>query len=61
MTKHSTLLYWLDDFDSRSNFVQIPFKLEETFSDDFLNAFFESLEYDPGEDLVRKVILKVNT
>ena len=58
MPEHSTLLYWVDDFDLTSNPIKNPPILNETLNNDFLNAFFNSLEYDPGDDLVKKVLLK---
>ena len=59
MPENSTLLYWVDDFDSTSENIKNPVFLNETLNTDFLNAFFNALEIDPGADLVKKVLMKV--
>ena len=58
MPENSTLLYWVDDFDSTSENIKNPVFLQETLNTDFLNALFNALEIDPGADLVKKVIVK---
>ncbi|HDR68584.1 MAG TPA: hypothetical protein ENN61_05980 [Bacteroidaceae bacterium] len=56
MTKHSTLLYWIDDFDSNSS--NYSAKIDELLNDDFLYTFFNPLIFDPGDDLVKQVLMK---
>jgi len=56
MTKHSTLLYWIDDFDSNSS--DYSAKIDELFNDDFLDAFFNPLIFDPGDNLVKQALMK---
>ena len=58
MPENFTLLYWVDDFDSTSENIKNPVFLAETLNTDFLDAFFSTLEIDPGVDLVKKVLLK---
>ena len=58
MPENSTILYWVDDFDSTSENIKNPVFLNETLNNDFLDAFFSTLEFDPGADLVKKVLLK---
>ena len=58
MPENFTLLYWVDDFDSTSENIKNPIFLNETLNSDFLNAFFNTLEFDPGADLVKKVLVK---
>ena len=58
MPEHSTLLYQVDDFDLTSKPIKFPVVLNEILNDDFLNALLETLVYDPGDGIVKKVLLK---
>ena len=58
MTKHSTLLYWINDFNKNKQETYNPVIFADQYDPDFLNAFFENLEFDPGVELVKKIMMK---
>ena len=60
MTKHSTLLYCIDDFNKTSQETYNPVFCIDDFDPGFLYAFFRNLEFDPGDDLVKKILLKAS-
>ncbi|MBN1131440.1 MAG: hypothetical protein JXR52_00495 [Bacteroidales bacterium] len=58
MVKHSTLLYRINDYETKPNSENYSVRIDELLNDDFLNTFFGHLVYDPGIDMVKKVIMK---
>ena len=60
MTKHSTLLYFIDNFKPAANQANYTLLIKNCFDPEFLNALMKDLDYDPGDELVKKVLLKAN-
>jgi hypothetical protein len=52
MTKHSTLFFIIDDFGEVSEALLFNDR-ENTL---FLDSIFGKLEYDPGDNLVKKLL-----
>jgi hypothetical protein len=60
MTEFSTLFFLIDDFKLASKETQVSILENEFFDPGFLNTLFKDLEYDPGDELVQKVLMKAN-
>jgi hypothetical protein len=58
MNKHSTLLYWINDFDLHSKNEYNPVIITDD-DDTFLSHLLNPLIIDPGEKLVKKVMSKL--
>ena len=58
MVKVSTLFHWVDGFDESDLSAKNPSLLDQDFADNFLNKLLEPLVFDPGDELVLKVLQK---
>lgn len=58
MVKVSTLIHWVDGFDESDLSTENPSLLDQDFADNFLDKLLEPLVFDPGEELVLKVLQK---
>ena len=58
MVKVSTLFHWVDGFDESDLSTKNPFLLDQDFADNFLANLLEPLVFDPGDELVLKVLQK---
>lgn len=58
MVNISTLFYRVDSFDKTDATSENPVYSDQDLADDFLSELLEPLVYDPGEELVRKVLAR---
>jgi len=58
MTNFSTLFYLVDDTDSTSDESEYQLLINDNFDHDFMNTYFKSLVFDPGDELVKKIMRK---
>ena len=59
MVKVSTLFHWVDGFDESDLSTKTPSLLDQDFADNFLDKLLEPLVFDPGDELVLKVLQKI--
>ena len=59
MVKVSTLFHRVDGFYESENKITFPIALDIEFVDSFLDRLLEPLIFDPGDDLVEKLLLKI--
>jgi hypothetical protein len=60
MVNISTLYYRVDGFDTSEETNGNPVFPEQDLSNDLLSELLETVLFDPGEELVRKVLAKVS-
>ena len=58
MVKVSTLFHRVDGFDESDLSTKTPSLLDQDFADNFLDKLLEPLVFDPGDELVQKVLQK---
>ena len=59
MVKVSTLFVRVDDFENSDDSNHLPDLLDQTLEDRFLEQLLKPLVYDPGEELVLRVLQKI--
>lgn len=60
MTGTSTLFYLVDDMNIPSDTFLTPYQ-ETLLKDEYYTTFLNLLEVDPGDDLVTKIMKRVET
>lgn len=58
MAKTFTLVYLVDDINMPSDMILTP-NQEDIDDDEYFTSLFSLLEYDPGEDLVSRLMEKI--
>jgi hypothetical protein len=59
MVKVSTLYHRVDGFDGSNVSSDNPGLLDQDYEDKYLNDLLKPLVFDPGDELVQKVLLKI--
>jgi len=59
MVKVSTLFYRVDGFITCNITARNPNITDQDFEDDFLDKLLEPLVYDPGEELMQKILQQI--
>lgn len=59
MVKISTLFHRVDGFDTSDISARNSNIADQDFEDDFLNRLLEPLVYDPGDELMQKILQKI--
>ena len=59
MAKVSTLLHRVDGFDENTDKTSPPKLPEPNIETQYSTAFLEPLLFDPGEEIVQRLLLKV--
>lgn len=58
MTEFSTLFYWVDDTYNTSDEPGSQLLINNDFDREFMNSFFKKLIFDPGDELVKKILYR---
>lgn len=58
MAKTSTLIYLVDDYEIPSDMLLFP-EYETTLKDEYLLSILDLLETDPGDELVSKIMERI--
>ena len=58
MVRSSTLIYLVDDYNMPSDMLLYP-ELETTLRDEYMCSILDLLETDPGDELVSKIMEKI--
>jgi hypothetical protein len=59
MVKVSTLFHRVDGFDETSLPTEDPELLDQEYADKYLNNLLKTLVFDPGDELVQKVLKQI--
>ncbi len=59
MVKVSTLFVRVDEFERKDHSNHLPDLLDQELEDYFLEQLLKPLVYDPGEELVLRVLQKI--
>ncbi len=59
MVKVSTLYHRVDEFDDNKKSTDLPVLLDQEEADTYLNQILKPLVFDPGNELIQKVLKHV--